>query len=168
MNAINEDAVCDEIVAAFQDVPRPDRCAPEDFVAYDEAEDLEYLVGKTWLDIATDVTYMTRHCEDQFYYMTDECFLYLLPGYLLGTVKYDFALVEGVVSHLLIVLSLAGCADELLPYLSDGLTLSQKRAVAHWLQLQLEREKERHPEVYECADAATAYTVVLERWRQWA
>jgi hypothetical protein len=49
-------AVYDEIVAAFRDShPVPHRCYPEDLGPYDEdAERFDYLIDKTWLDVAGD------------------------------------------------------------------------------------------------------------------
>ena len=172
LNAESFDAktVCEEIAAAFLDVPRPDRCAPEDFVAYDEAEDLDYLIGKTWLEIAADVTYMTRHHEDQFFYMTRECLFYLFPGYLLGVVSYKHEFAKGVVNSLLRLLNpnpLVGWQYELSLYLAETLTPIQKKAVAHWLQIQLERDRERRPKLY-ATGAQTAYQIAFAKWQQWA
>jgi hypothetical protein len=173
LNAESFDAktVCDEIVAAFQDVPRPDRCAPEDFVAYDEAEDLDYLIGKTWQDIAGDVKYMTRHCEDQFFYMTRECLFYLFPGYLLGVVNHKPELAKGVVNSLLRLLNPPGRGEwegELFLYLSERLTPIQKKAVAHWIKMQLEQDKERNPELYDGEVRQTRYQLAFAKWQQWA
>jgi len=169
--AIDAKTVCDEIVAAFRDVPRPDRCAPEDFVAYDEAEDLDYLIGKTWIDIAADVTYMTRHHEDQFSYMTRECLFYLFPGYLLGAVNHEPDLCKGVLNSLLGILNpheRSEWAKELFQYFSERLTPIQKKAVAHWIKLQLERDKERNPELYDAEVRQTRYQLAFAKWQQWA
>jgi hypothetical protein len=166
---VDAKTVSDEIVAAFRDVPRPDRCAPEDFVADDEAEDLDYLSGKTWLDIAADVTYMNRHHEDQFFYMTRECLFYLLPGYLLGVVNHKHELAKGVVNSLLRLLNPNPSVEwqyELSLYLAARFNPIQKKAVAHWHQLELERDRERRPERYE--SGRTEYQAAFDQWRKWA
>jgi hypothetical protein len=171
MNAgpVDAKAVCDEIVAAFGDVPRPDlyiRFSPYE----DEAERLHYLVGKTWIDIARDLKYLVLHSSDDFFYMTDECFLYFFPGYLLGVVNHKFVFVDGLAYSLLEVLSPHYREEEVKEralYLSARLTPCQKKAVAHWIQLELERDRERRPEVYE-RGVETDYQGAFDKWREWA
>ena len=172
MNVESLDAktVGDEIIAAFQNTPPPGRCAPEDFVAYDEAEDLEYLAGKTWLDIAAGVSYMTRHHEDQFFYMTRECLLYLFPGYLLGALRYKYELTRGVVNSLLHLLNPNPSEDwrrELFLHLEAKLTRVQKKAVTHWLRVQLELDREHSPELY-AGGVQTVYQGAFAKWQHWA
>src|SRR5437762_14354382 len=80
LGSVHAKTVSAEIVTAFRDVPRPDRYVPEDYVAYDELENFDYLIDKTWLETAGDLKYLTRHITEQFYYVTEECLLYFLPG----------------------------------------------------------------------------------------
>jgi len=173
LNGVSLDAktVCEEIVAAFQDIPRPDHCAPEDFIAYDEADDLEHLTGKTWLEVSADVAYMTRHHEDQFVYMTRECLFYLFPGYLLGVVSYKHEFAKSALNSLLGILNppeRGEWAKELFLYFSERLTPIQKKAVAHWIKLQLERDKDRNPELYDGEARQTRYQLAFAKWQQWA
>jgi hypothetical protein len=158
--------VYDEIAAAFRDShPAPSRCYPEDFEPYDEEADrFDYLVGKTWLDVAGDEQYLAGHIEEEFFFMTKECFLYFLPGYLLGIITHNFASTRGVAPSLLRILG--GSEDwtsERLSYLMEKLTARQKTAVAHWLNLQRERgragELSRHIAYY--CEAA------LPKWQEW-
>jgi hypothetical protein len=170
---VNAKTVSAEIVAAFRDVPRPDRYVPEDYVAYDELEKFDYLIDKTWLEIAGDLKYLTRHITEQFYYVTEECLLYFLPGYLLGVVNHERVFIEGIARSLMGILSpheQDEWANERLAYLSARLTPIQKKAVTHWLQLELERDRERSPELYEDEAVAvhTVYRVAFAKWRQWA
>jgi hypothetical protein len=162
--------VCDEIAAAFRDVPRPNF-----YIRFDpypeEAERLEYLVDKTWLDIAGDLKYLIYQDGGDFLWMTDECFFYFFPGYLLGAVNHKFLFVDNLTYAILDVLSLRGefaHENERTLYLSAKLTLPQKKAVAHWLQLQLDQDRERHPEVYEDEAVRTPQRVAFAEWREWA
>jgi hypothetical protein len=52
-------------------------------------------------------------------------------------------------------------------YFSAKLTLTQKKAVAHWLQLELERDRERRPELYE-RGAPTLQRLASDKWRELA
>jgi hypothetical protein len=170
VNALDPKALCEEIAAAFQDLPRPDlyiRFSPHE----DEAERLHYLEDKTWLDIASDLKYLVLHSADDFFWMTDECFFYFFPGYLLGTVNHKFVFVDHLTDSILEVLSPEERSKEeteRILYLSARLTPIQKKAVAHWLQLQLDRDRERRPEVYEDESIQTVQRVAFAEWRQWA
>jgi len=159
-------AVYDEIAAAFRDShPAPRRCYPEDFGPYDEeAERFDYLINKTWLEVAGDAEYLQGHITEEFFFMTKESFLYFLPGYLLGVIAHSFGSTRGIA---LSVLRILGGPDEwrseLLSYLMEKLTNRQKAAVAHWLKLQHERgragELSRHIAYY--CEAA------LPKWQEW-
>src|SRR5260370_13838690 len=102
--SVDAKAVCDEIAAYFRDVPRPDRC-PRFDIYDDEAERLDYLIDKTWLDIASDLKYLTLHTFGEFIYMTEECFFYFFPGYLLGVINHKRVFLERVAESILEVLS---------------------------------------------------------------
>ena len=169
--SIDAEAVSAEIMAAFHDVPRPDRYVPEDHVAYGRDEELDYLVDKTWLDIAGDASYMIRHSEAQFFFMTKECLFYLFPGYLLGVINHKPESVVGVTMSLLSYLSWyhrAGPIYDRYSYLCDRFTPEQKKVVAHWLQLVLERDKERSPELYGNGARPTLHQLVFHSWEHWA
>jgi len=174
MPSIDAKTVIDEIVAAFRDVPRPDRCVPNDYVAYGETDALDYLTGKTWLEVASDVGYMFRHAPQQFYFMTRECLFYLLPGYLLGAITHPAESVAGVIPDLVLLLHWTyfgagvGEAWELHAYICDRLTVDQKRAVTHWLELMLERDRERSPELYMTGAPPTRLLQAFNGWRHWA
>src|SRR5437763_17065644 len=105
VESVHAKTVSAEIVAAFRDVPRPDRYVPEDYVAYDELENFDYLSDKTWLEIAGNLKYLARHITEQFYYVTEECLLYFLPGYLLGVVNHERVFIEGIARSLMGILS---------------------------------------------------------------
>src|SRR6476659_5246229 len=102
--------------------------------------------------------------------MTDECFFYFFPGYLLGVVNHERLFLDRVADSLLDVLSPHERSETgmvLFLYLSAMLTPSQKKAVAHWLQLELERDQECSPELYYSEAAKTQYQVAFDKWRQW-
>jgi hypothetical protein len=160
-------AVYDEIVAGFRDShPAPRRCYPEDLGPYDEdAERFDYLIDKTWLDVAGDAGYLEGHVTEEFFLMTKECFLYFLPGYLLGIIAHSFGSTRGIALSALGILGgrKEWGTEELLPYLMKKLTTRQKAAVAHWLGLQHERgragELSRNIAYY--CEAA------LSKWQEW-
>jgi hypothetical protein len=158
--------VGDEIIAAFQDVPRPPQCVPEKFVPYGEEERMDHLTGKTWLELAAERDLVEQHIQDHFYYMSSECLLYLFPGYLLAVIRYDAA---GVTTSLLSLLCPVGrtqWATERMSYVWENLTLTQKKAVVHWLQLLLEKDVRAQPEKYK--DGGTsAYKIAFETRRHW-
>jgi hypothetical protein len=162
-------AISDEIKDAFKDVPHPTRCSPfEDYS--DEADRLDYLPDKTWLDIAADLRYLTSHSFSEFVYMSKECFLYFFPGYLLGSILHQFVFMDLVIDSMLRILGqrhAGSTAEELFWCLSDQLTPEQKKAVAHWLRLQLEWDKERRPDLYR-AGTHTTFETAFEAWRGWA
>jgi hypothetical protein len=182
-DSLDPQAVCEEIAAAFRDVPRPERYYDraeegdeESGPGEDEAKRLDYLVDKTWQDIAGDLKYLVLHEADDFLWMTEECFFYFFPAYLLATVNHNFIFVDGLTYGLLGVLTpieIVSWPERHFSYLSPRLTPMQKRAVAHWLQLQLERDRERSPAAYEPAASQeealeTEFQVAFDRWRQWA
>ena len=161
----------EEIITTFQDIPRP-----KFHLRYDPCEDeaeerLSELMNKTWLDIARDPKYLSMyHSTDDFTYMTDECFLYFFPGYLLCILEHKPVFVEPLAGHILMFLApTEQSADEVKQrarFLLENLTDSQKAAVAHWLQLQLERE--RHPLIYETDPFEAKYQTACKEWRKWA
>ena len=54
-------------------------------------------------------------------------------------------------------------------YLSENLSLDQKRSVAHWLQFQLEQELKGSPGAYQDGGLGdTTLSSVVEKWRQYA
>ena len=164
MNAEQSKAVCDEIAAAFQDVRPPVRCTREEHIAYDRSETLEYYAGKTWLDIADDLSHLAGHIE--FSFMNRECLLYFLPGYLIGSVRHKFVFVEGLITALLGIMSARETEQEEFSYLLQEFTPTQKKAVAHWARLQLELDKERRPNLYE-GNMPTLQQLSFNRWQQW-
>jgi len=161
-------AVHDEIVAAFRDShPAPVRCYPEDFEPYDdvEASRLDHnIVNKSWLEVAGDAEYLAGFISEEFFFMTKECFLYFLPGYLLGVITQNFASTALVAQS---VLRILGGGDterpDLFAYLMEKLTTAEKTAIAHWLGLQHQRAKAgeltRHMAYY-CKTA-------LPKWKEW-
>jgi hypothetical protein len=144
---------------------------PKTSLPMTKPKELDYLDGKTWLEIAGDVTYMVRHYEEQFYFMTKECLFYLFPGYLLGVINHKPESVVRVTNNLLRLLYWAGGVEltyDRDSYLCDRLTPEQKQVVAHWLQLALERDKERSPALYGKGASPTLHQLVFNSWRHWA
>jgi hypothetical protein len=138
------EAVCHEIAAAFRGTPRPARYARWE-VYEDDAERLNYLVNKDWSDIASDLNYLTLHSFDEFIDMSEECFYYFLPGYLVGALTHSLTFVDRLADSICRVLcpSEEGTrANELASYLSTKLTPAQRNALTHWLKLERERERE--------------------------
>jgi hypothetical protein len=132
---------------------------------------LDYLKNKTWSDIASDPKYLALHASDEFFNMTEECFLYFLPGYLLGVVNHKYVFVDRLADSLLEILSArerSESGERLFFYLLDKLTPTQKYTVAHWIQLQLEQDRERRPEVYEDDAIRTLQRIALAEWQKWA
>jgi hypothetical protein len=165
MKADQAKAVSDEIAAAFHDVPLPARYVQEDFEGYDDGEDVGYYIGKTWFDIANDLEHLAGYIPISF--MTKECLLYFFPGYLIGSARHKFVFVEPVITALLGILSARKTEQEEFAYLLLKFTPAQKNAVAHWLELQLELDKERHPDLYE-GNRPTLQRLAFNRWREWA
>jgi hypothetical protein len=102
--------------------------------------------------------------------MTRECLFYLFPGYLLGAVNHEPALAKGVLNSLFRILnpSEQGSWEKVLfQYFSERLTPIQKKAVAHWIELQLERDKELNPELYDDNARQTRYQAAFVKWQQW-
>ena len=173
MHTIDPNVLIDEIKTAFRDIPpgrhpRPVCCAPKNYIAYGESEELDYLEGKTWLEIAGDVTYMRRHTIDQFWGMKKQCFFYLLPGYMIGAIVHPPESTAGVTLSLLCVLVVNSALDDKRPYVFNRLTVNQKRAVAHWLLMVFQRDQDQCPKLY--VDGATPSLALqaFRDWQQWA
>ncbi len=166
---MEEKEVFDEIVTASRDVPRPRNCVPDDYVAYDKSEERVYHLPETWWDLAGDSEFLTSHDRWEVRNMTTECFLYFLPGYMLGVIRLkDIAV--GVRWALVVHLSAhrgSELDNEIFQYLTENLTLPQKRAVAHWLQLQLEGDRKRCPESYQ-RPGHLLFELAFDKWRQHA
>ena len=170
---IDPNMLIDEIKTTFRDIPpgrhpRPSCCAPKNYIAYGESERLEYLEGKAWLEIAENVIYMRRHAIDQFLGMKKQCFFYLLPGYLIGATVHPPESTAHVTQSLLCILVVNTALEDIRRYVFNRLTVSQKRAVAHWLLLVLRRDQDRCPELY--IDGATPSLALwtFRDWQQWA
>jgi hypothetical protein len=161
----NPKAVYDEIVAAFRDSHWvPVRYYREDFEPDDDvASRFDYIVNKSWLEIAGDAEYLAGYISEEFFFMAKECFLYCLPGYLLGVNTQNFASTALVAQSVLRILSGDNERPDLFPYLMEKLTTAQKTAIAHWLGLQHQRAKAgeltRHMAYY--CEAA------LPKWKEW-
>ena len=176
MSSINERIVTEEIMEAFRDVPRPKRYLPEDFDPH-PGDELDYLDGKTWLDIAGDVTYMTRFNYGQAYSLEPDCLLYLLPGYMLGVIKHSPEAVSDVTMILCNFLcqytgTVEGSLDyNRYAYICDRLTNEQKRVLARWLHLILERYKQRTPDLYAKGAGLpmdfTGLQGTFNHWKHW-
>ena len=153
--------VCDEIVAAFRDTSPPEDYGQDDYTPYVEFEDVEYLIGKTWLEIAVDKSLLERHSEYQFFYMTKEALSYVLPGYLVGILRYGLcdSWISGDVVNIL------GASEDWCnhkcTHLQTTFTVSQKAAVGHWLHVlsHLQGETSR---------AKPYLANALANWQQWA
>lgn len=162
----NPKAVYDEIVAAFRDShPAPVRCYPENFEPYDDVEAARFdnIVNKSWFEVAGDAEYLAGYISEEFFLMTKECFLYFLPGYLLGVIDHNFASTALVAQSVLRILGGDNERPDLFPCLMEKLTTVQKTSVAHWLGLQHQRAKAgeltRHMAYY--CEAA------LPKWKEW-
>ena len=171
MPTIDPNVLIDEIKTAFGDMPpgrhpRPVCCAPKNFIAYEESEELDYLEGKTWLEIADDVDFMRRHHGDQFFFMKKQCLFYLLPGYMIGAIVHPPESTAHVTFSLLLVLS-DWCAVEKRRYVFNRLYVNQKRAVAHWLLLVLQRDQARCPELYVDGATPSGTMRAFQDWQQW-
>lgn len=183
--AIDPRRVSAEIIEAFRDAQPPD--SPEDFIPYDPSENVDYLYDKTWFEIANSQTILKRFSEDgvQYYFLSKELFLYLLPGFLLAVINNERMLVNNIAYALMDILSPADYRPsewvieiygesayltydaELFSYVLDTLTSSQKKAVAHWLKLEMEQDRERRPQFYSVEAEQTKYQVAFSKWRQW-
>ena len=168
MNKINANEVSEEIKEAFRVNPRPERWAY--FNLYEEETDrLNYLVDRTWLEVADQPKFLKDHEFDDFSLMSAECFLYFFPGYLLGIVSHPSGAFEQREHALLLILEpeKLDYGDHLFEYLLAKLTPDQKKAVAHFLQLLLERDEEAHPKVYE-RGMLSQQLLAFDKWQEWA
>lgn len=160
-----------EIALAFRDSKRPLSCTQESIHGY-EAERLNYLLSKTWMEIAGDLTFLTMHSFEEFFYISKECFYYYLPGYLIGVVRHKHVFLATVASSIVQILNPDEGdyeCEKLASFLNATLTPNQKKTVAHWLKLEVERESLRLPRVDESHEAmpTTDRKNAFARWREW-
>ncbi len=107
---------------------------------------------------------------DQVLAMRMGFFYYLLPGYMIGAIVHPHAVTSGVTNILLSVLD----SDhriffgEIRRYLCNRLMVNQKKAVAHWLLLVLQRDLETYPERYVDGASSSLPQRVFRQWQEWA
>ncbi len=149
--SLTPEQVCDEIIAAFRDVPRPSIYARNGIRKGDyEWGRLEYLRGQSWGEIGSDLKFLVLHSSDDFFWMTPECLYYYLPGYLLGVIRHKRVFVDPIADSLLSILNPGEWDivwDEFCSHLLRVLTRAQKRAIADWLKLELDHQMSSFPDL---------------------
>lgn len=162
------ETVRNDITAAFIDVIRPNACTnyTRDGI---EGFRLIYVIQKTWVELATDLQFMAMHSFDEILLMNEQCFAYYFPGYLLAVISLERVFVEMVVDSLRRILNPSESdhiAQNIAASLSARLTSGQKRALVHWIELEITREKDCLPD-WNCQDAhQTDWQVALVIWRE--